>query len=95
MSERSSNDQSDQPTRTPTKGMFSVGEKLSFIACYCFATLAQFCSSYLWIGQDCRGPGAAFPGGCREYTATVTSRFHALFLIQLLLLVLLLFVFLH
>ncbi len=90
---RLSNAQLDQLTPTPTKDVFSVGEQLGFIVCYCIATLVEFCSSYIQIGQDCRGPGAAFPGGCREYTATVTSRFHALFFVQFLLLIVLVFIF--
>ncbi len=95
MTEMSTSSQSDHVTHSPTTGTFSVGEQLTVVALYCLVTLYQFCLSYIWIGDDCRGPGAAFPGGCREYTATVTSRFHALFLVQFLLLVLLFFIFLR
>jgi len=54
---------------------------------YGITTLYHFCLSYIWIGDDCRGPGAAYPGGCPAYSAAASFRYDLFFLSTLFLLI--------
>ncbi|HEY4723366.1 MAG TPA: hypothetical protein VII92_16035 [Anaerolineae bacterium] len=63
-----------------------VAERLVSLFTYAAATCIQLIT-FAFIGDDCRGPGAEFPGGCSNYEHIVNSRFYFLFVAEFLLLV--------
>lgn len=65
---------SSVPTFSPLERVFAV---LLFFLIFPFGYLL-----WAWDTEDCRGPGAPYPGGCPEYSAVTESRFYLLCLLQ-------------
>ena len=65
-------------------------EKILYILIFCVGLLVQFVI-LIFSSDDCRGPGAAYPGGCPDFRKAFETATLYFFLLEFLILVLLLF----
>jgi hypothetical protein len=75
------------PAQRLPSTQLTVIETMIYSTIYGITSLYHFCLSYIWVGDDCRGPGAVYPGGCRAYSAAASFRYDLFFLSTLLLLI--------